>query len=98
MSSFCEVRVAPTPSVGDGAGVDEGMNVGVGEGDATEAGIGTLVGAGTADVTVARGAAVEVGAAVDGGRKSAQAIAERIKTEKAICMRDFANIKLHYIP
>lgn len=79
MSSFCEVRVALTPSVGEGAGVDVGTRVGADDIGAADVRLGMLVGADTTGVAIACGAAVGIGAAVVDGRNSAQAVIARIK-------------------
>ena len=81
MSSFCDVRVAPTPGVGEGAGVVVGMSVGAGAGvsDETMVALGAFVGEGNTGAAVARGATVGEGVAVGDGRKSAQAVIARIK-------------------
>jgi hypothetical protein len=98
MSSFGEMRVAPTPSVGDGAGVDDGMGVGAGVFDETIVALGTFVGEGNTGTAVARGAAVGVGVACL-GKKSEQAsvaITRVINTTDAGLRCRV--IKQHYIP
>jgi hypothetical protein len=100
MSSFCEMRVAPTPNVGEGAGVDDGMGAGAGAGvsDGTMVAIGTFVGEGNTGAAVTRGATVEEGVACL-GKKSEQAI---VAITKVISTTDVGLrcrvIKRHYIP
>ena len=74
ISSLDDVRVAPTPSVGEGAGVDDGMDVGAGAGvsDETMGALGAFVGEGNKGAAVARGATVGEGVACL-GKKSEQA-------------------------
>jgi hypothetical protein len=99
ISSFCDVRVAPTPNVGEGAGVEDGTIVGAGAGvsDETMVAIGAFVAEGITGATVARGATVGDGVACL-GKKSEQAIEARSKERSEMCICDLVGIRSHYIP
>ena len=100
ISSFGDVRVAPTPSVGEGAGVDDGTSVGAGAGvsDETTGALGAFVGVGNKGDAVTRGATVGVGVACL-GKKSEQASVAITRVIRATDIgRHCFVITRHYIP
>ncbi len=93
------MRVAPTPNVGEGAGVDDGTSVGAGAGvsDETMVALGAFVGEGNKGAAVTRGAVGEGVACV--GKKSEQASVVITRVIRTIDIgRHCFVIKRHYIP
>lgn len=94
------MRVAPTPSVGEGAGVEDGTSVGAGAGVSDEmmVALGAFVGDGNTGAAVTRGATMGEGVACV-GKKSEQASVVMTRVIRATDIgRHCFVITQHYIP